>query len=120
MRRRKKTTTTVQVLTHIKEKLQFAQAETQVLKHELATLDEQLTVERDRLTKAKHARDKARADNERRRQEQGFVNSTLLVRDYETRKLEMVKLRKQLQQLKDTHAQLVAATGGGGGRGRRR
>merc|ERR1712070_749746 len=40
---RKKTTTTVQVLTHIKEKLQFVQAENQVLQKELETLDDQMT-----------------------------------------------------------------------------
>jgi len=40
---RKKTTTTVQVLTHLKEKLQFVQAENQVLKHDLADLEIELT-----------------------------------------------------------------------------
>ena len=40
---RKKTTTTVQVLTHIKEKLQFVQARAGVLKMDLANLEEQVT-----------------------------------------------------------------------------
>ena len=44
---RKKTTTTVQVLTHLKEKLQFVQAENQVLKHDLADLEIELTNKRD-------------------------------------------------------------------------
>merc|ERR1711896_18404 len=60
---RKKTTTTVQVLTHIKEKLQFVQVENQSLKRELAKLDTELTKERDALTKAKRERDQLRADN---------------------------------------------------------
>ncbi|KDO23736.1 hypothetical protein SPRG_10514 [Saprolegnia parasitica CBS 223.65] len=50
---RKKTTTTVQVLTHIKEKLQFVLVENQALKHDLSELDEELTQSRDVLTKHK-------------------------------------------------------------------
>merc|ERR1712072_1156163 len=40
---RKKTTTTVQVLTHIKEKLQFVKGENEVYKSELAALDTEMT-----------------------------------------------------------------------------
>ena len=36
-----------QVLTHLKEKLQFVQAENQVLKHDLADLEIELTNKRD-------------------------------------------------------------------------
>ena len=51
---RKKTTTTVQVLTHLKEKLQFVQAENQVLKHDLADLEIELTNKRDVRTPTQH------------------------------------------------------------------
>merc|ERR1711988_2058338 len=54
---RKKTTTTVQVLTHLKEKLQFVQAENQILKHDLADLEIELTNKRDVPTQTKHERD---------------------------------------------------------------
>merc|ERR1712072_1020542 len=64
---RKKTTTTVQVLTHLKEKLQFVQAENQVLKHDLADLEIELTNKRDVLTRIKHERDALRAENTGRR-----------------------------------------------------
>ena len=47
---RKKTTTTVQVLTHLKEKLQFVHAENQVRKHELSDFEVELTSKRDVLT----------------------------------------------------------------------
>merc|ERR1712072_1421979 len=60
---RKKTTTTVQVLTHLKEKLQFVQAENQVRKHELSDFEVELTSKRDMLTQVKHERDDLRADN---------------------------------------------------------
>merc|ERR1740130_2172557 len=62
---RKKTTTTVQVLTHIKEKLQIVQAENQVLQKELAALDAKMSKERESLTQLKHERDSLRLENER-------------------------------------------------------
>ena len=43
-----------QVLTHLKEKLQFVQAENQVLKHDLADLEIELTNKRDVRTPTQH------------------------------------------------------------------
>jgi chromosome segregation ATPase len=98
---RKKTTTTVQVLTHIKEKLQFVQGENGQLKHELSGLDVELTEERDGLTKSKRERDRLRKDNSKLKQRQGFVDSDLLVQDFEQRKIDMEALSSRLQELKD-------------------
>jgi hypothetical protein len=104
---RKKTTTTVQVLTHIKEKLQFVQVENQSLKRELAKLDTELTKERDALTKAKRERDSLRGDNSNLKQKQGFVNSDLLVQDFEQRKVDMTQMHTRLIELKDRHESLT-------------
>ncbi len=60
---RKKTTSTVQVLTHLKEKLQFIQAENQVLKAELTGLEADLGHHRDAVTKVKFQRDQLRQEN---------------------------------------------------------
>jgi histone deacetylase 6 len=49
----KKTTTTVQVLTHIKEKLSFVMQENKVLDGELGGLETSVSNLRDRLTKNK-------------------------------------------------------------------
>jgi chromosome segregation ATPase len=98
---RKKTTTTVQVLTHIKEKLQFVKGENGQLKHELSGLDVELTEERDGLTKSKRERDRLRKDNSKLKQRQGFVDSDLLVQDFEQRKIDMEALSSRLQELKD-------------------
>ena len=82
---RKKTTTTVQVLTHIKEKLQFVQQENLVLQKEMGTLDVSVTVLRDRMTKAKKSRDSLRSENALLKQKQGFIGSDFLVQDFEER-----------------------------------
>ncbi|CAN0075508.1 unnamed protein product, partial [Ectocarpus sp. 13 AM-2016] len=54
---RKKNTTTVQILTHTKEKLQFVAAENSVTSHQLSILEDDLNQERDHLTRAKKDRD---------------------------------------------------------------
>merc|ERR1712072_611526 len=87
---RKKTTTTVQVLTHLKEKLQFVQAENQVLKHDLADLEIELTNKRDVLTQFKRERDGLRAGNTAARQQRGLVSSEDLLLDFEKRRQNIV------------------------------
>lgn len=144
---RKKTTTTVQVLTHIKEKLQFVQARAGVLKMDLANLEEQVTqqvrahgvwggggtcqrvvatrltppcvlaclpaclpAQRDSLNRAKRQRDTLRGNNDRLQQQQGFVNSDMLVLDFERRKNQMAVLREEAEELQRQHAFLTAQT----------
>merc|ERR1711988_456395 len=70
---RKKITSTVQVLTHLKEKLQFVQAENHVLKGQLKNVEEDAAKKRDRLTRTKQSRDHLRIDNHRLRQNCGLL-----------------------------------------------
>lgn len=94
---RKKTTETVQVLTHIKEKLAFVQVESQSLKHELATAEDLVTQRRDKLTRTKTHRDHVRVEYGQKRRAQGFANSNLLVADFEQRKDDIVELERKLE-----------------------
>ncbi|ETV96738.1 hypothetical protein H310_10054 [Aphanomyces invadans] len=107
---RKKTTTTVQVLTHIKEKLQFVLVENQNLKKELAELDEDLTKNRDTLTKKKKERDGVRLTQQKMKHQQGFGNSQLLMQDYEKRKIDIEDYQGRLAQLKQRLAYLTKKT----------
>mmetsp|Transcript_53665 Transcript_53665/g.117027 ORF Transcript_53665/g.117027 Transcript_53665/m.117027 type:complete len:543 (-) Transcript_53665:426-2054(-) len=104
---RKKTTTTVQVLTHLKEKLQFVQAENQILKHNLADLEIELTSKRDILTQAKHERDALRADNTERKQHRGLVSSEDLLVDFEKRRLAIIAKAEEVAALQQKHKALV-------------
>merc|ERR1712183_825147 len=54
---RKKTIVTVQKITHMREKVQFVQQEYEVLKRELAQLDQDLAAQRELVAKTKHERD---------------------------------------------------------------
>ncbi len=84
---RKKTTSTVQVLTHIKEKLYFVEEQNQDLEAQLKELDNTVTNVRERVTKSKQAREALRAENVLLKQKQGFIGSDLLVSDFEGRKV---------------------------------
>ena len=106
---RKKTTTTVQVLTHIKEKLQFEKAQNEVLKKELATLDTELTAERDQLSKSKRIREKMRSEGVALQGEQGFVSNDSLVQDFERRKLALREKSAKVVQLRQKYQALMSS-----------
>ena len=83
---RKKTTTTVQVLTHLKEKLQFVQKKNNILESELGDLDMQLSSKRDKLQREKQSREKARDDIMKLREKSGLVTDPVLLQDVEKQK----------------------------------
>ena len=103
-------TTTVQVLTHLKEKLQFVQAENQVRKHELSDFEVELTSKRDMLTQVKHDRDALRGSNAGARQQRGLVSSEELLIDYEKRRLDIIAKKEQAVQLQQRYDQLIKGT----------
>ena len=98
----------LQVLTHLKEKLQFVQAENQVLKHDLADLETELTNKRDVLTQIKHERDSLRAENLARKQQRGLVSSEDLLLDFEMRRRAIIEKREEVEKLKEQHRLLVS------------
>jgi hypothetical protein len=107
---RKKTTTTVQVLTHLKEKLQFVQAENHVRKHELSDFEVELTSKRDVLTQVKHERDALRGENAARRQQRGLVSSEELLIDFEKRRLDLIAKRERATALQQRFEQVSEQT----------
>lgn len=104
---RKKTNTTVQVLTHIKEKLHFVRQENAVLQRKRDLVDNDVLALRDKLSKVKKHRDNLRADNAKLKQKQGFVGSDLLVQDFESQRGLMNDKQMRLDYLMQRHAQLT-------------
>lgn len=100
---RKKTTTTVQVLTHVKEKLQFVASEANRLKQELSGVEEEVTQQRDLLAKRKHKREEIRQDIDQKRSQQSFAHSDLLAKDFEYRKQKIDEYSSRLDNLKERH-----------------
>lgn len=103
---RKKTIVTVQIITHMREKVQFVQKEYQVLKEELAQLDQDLGAQRDLVTKTKHERDEHRQEYASLKQQTGIMNSEHLTKDFKERADRIKELKEQITQLKKRHNQM--------------
>merc|ERR1711972_264858 len=104
---RKKTVTTVQIITHMREKVQFVQQDYQSLKSELAQLDQDLAAQRDLVAKTKHERDEHREDSGKLRQQTSIMNSEYLTRDFESRAEHIKQLKDEISQLKRRHSQMT-------------
>ena len=97
---------TVQVLTHIKEKLQFVQTEVKSSKAVLSELDVTLNDERDKLTTLKRELLNLSKVNETLKAEQGFANNKRLVRDFQVRARNLRVMRSRLAELQNEHRSL--------------
>ena len=94
---RRKTTSTVQVLTHQKEKLQFVEKESEVLARGLERLEEGLAGRRDALQRAKRRRDALRADNASLRARNGKVSAPALLDDMDAQSAKRDELLSALK-----------------------
>ncbi len=68
--------------------------------------DANTTALRDDVTRCKHARDSLRTANAKLKQRQGFIDSDLLVSDFESRKGDIVELRARVQGLRARYQEL--------------
>ncbi|XP_062372560.1 coiled-coil domain-containing protein 96-like [Sardina pilchardus] len=109
---RKKITSTVQVLTHVKEKLQFVQVENQARRVQLADVEALVARKRDALTRTKQARDGLRMDNLKLRQRCGLLGNQTLLRDFEEKVDSSEALEQRLEMLKRRHAELILKCAG--------
>jgi len=103
---RKKINSTVQVLTHLKEKLQHVQGENGEQRSSLRDIEVTVAHKRDQLTRLKQARDSLRFDNNKLKHKAGLLGNKPLLRDFEERKDESEELRDRLTNLKEHHMEL--------------
>lgn len=80
---KKKISSTVQIMTHVKEKLQAVQYDNAKQRQRLGIADAELTFNRDQLTRLKQARDHLRAENSRLRRSCGLLGKSALLFNYE-------------------------------------
>jgi histone deacetylase 6 len=98
----KKTTKTVQVLTHMKEKLQFVSAKRELLRQNMSELESAVAAARDRLNGLKAGRDsrKRRSKDKGSSDSDGDMIPRSLMQDYESRAKKIVKLKRKVEKLK--------------------
>ncbi|XP_042711435.2 coiled-coil domain-containing protein 96 [Chrysemys picta bellii] len=104
---RKKITNTVQVLTQLKEKLQFVEAQNQDQRAQLMETETLVAQKREILTKTKQARDSLREHNLKLQQKCGLLGSEALLRDFENKVDAAEVLSQRLEMLKRHHAGLT-------------
>merc|ERR1712194_6687 len=102
---RKKTVVTVQIITHMREKVEFVKQDYQALQEELAQLDQDLAAQRDLVTKTKHERDEHRTEYSKLKQQAGIMNSEHLTKDFEQRAEHNKQLKQDIDNLKNRQAQ---------------
>ncbi|XP_028851956.1 cilia- and flagella-associated protein 184 [Denticeps clupeoides] len=103
----KKIASKVQVLTHVREKLQFVRMENQIGRTELAEVEAALAQKREMLMLTKQARDRLRMDNLKLRQRCGLLGNKMLLRDFEEKVDENRQMEERLEMLKRRHAELT-------------
>lgn len=107
---RSKMTTTVQVLTHVREKLQFVQAEADALHAKAAAVEAEVAAQRAALAGSKRQRENQRSLIDRRKTARGFAHSDRLAIDFETRKTEATAMKQELEDLKRRYAAMQRRT----------
>lgn len=104
---RKKATTTIHVLTHVKEKLEFVKTENTQLQKQVALLEEELSSLRDKLAQTKRERDFFANDNIKIREKMPMIGAEDLLLDYEVRKKEIENCRIEVVELTNRHHELM-------------
>eukprot|EP00003_Mantamonas_plastica_P027397 TRINITY_DN5875_c0_g1_i1.p1 TRINITY_DN5875_c0_g1~~TRINITY_DN5875_c0_g1_i1.p1 ORF type:complete len:500 (-),score=230.96 TRINITY_DN5875_c0_g1_i1:600-2099(-) len=104
----RKITSNVQVITHVKEKLQFVSTQNEELRAIKAQLDSEVKQHRKTLNRIKKERDSLRSQNQKIKQQSGLVGAEDLLEDYESRKGQIEDLKDKLAALKSRHNDLTA------------
>ncbi|XP_048798820.1 coiled-coil domain-containing protein 96 [Lagopus muta] len=104
---KKKVANAERILGHVREKLQFVEAENRGRKAELRDVMSILLQKRDALSKSKQVRDRLRARNVKLQQQRGLLGEEMLLRDFEEKVNAVELLQQQLQVLKRHHAELI-------------
>ena len=105
LKRKKKTT--VEILTHIREKNKFIEQANDGIRNELAGTEREIVDNRNRLTQCKHERDESKETNVDLKSQRGFATSDLLIMDFEQRKAIIENLNLTLKDLQDRQLALT-------------
>eukprot|EP00798_Chlamydomonas_sp_ICE-L_P012314 gene12314-15480_t len=103
---RKKTTTTVQILTHVREKLQFLEKENTSLAVNLSDLNDVLSEQRDKLGKVKAQRDGLRLKGRKIKEGSTFITNVALLNDIDGQKEKRDNTHSVIEDLKQEYSNL--------------
>lgn len=104
---RKKITTTVVILSHTREKLQYVLEQNRLETKKLRDLNEDLNNEKTELSKQKKLRESLWKENQKLKQKTGIVNKKSLKTDYDKRADEITNLGARIEALQEYHSDLT-------------
>ncbi|XP_051899182.1 coiled-coil domain-containing protein 96 [Pristis pectinata] len=104
---KKKIAATIEVLTHIREKLEYVEKENAEKKTQLREVEAAVAQKREILTKTKQARDRVRTANLELKEKCGLLCNKLLLRDLEDNVDANERLQHKLEELKRRHTDLT-------------
>ncbi|XP_078286755.1 cilia- and flagella-associated protein 184-like [Rhinoraja longicauda] len=104
---KKKIASTIEVLTHIKEKLEYVEKENEEKKTRLREVEAVVAQKREISTKTKQARDRVRTANLELKEKCGLLCNKLLLRDLEDNVDANESLQQKLEELKRRHTDLT-------------
>ena len=104
---KKKATTTIHILTHVKEKLEFVKGQNATLLREVDSQESSLTQVRDALASSKKERDFFATENTRMREKMPLIGANNLLLDYELRKKSIENLQLEVVSLTNEHHELM-------------
>ncbi|XP_022608016.1 coiled-coil domain-containing protein 96 [Seriola dumerili] len=106
-----KISSSLEVLSNIKEKLFWNQMEVQSKREQLAQVEAMVARKRDLLTRTKQARNNLQRDNLRLKECQGLLGNRVLLRDFENTVDASDHLEEQLENLKCRRAEIAFSCG---------
>ncbi|GMH35723.1 hypothetical protein BSKO_03591 [Bryopsis sp. KO-2023] len=106
MKLRRKTTTTVQILTHIKEKLQFVDRENEKMEQRQKELELAMVDKREILQQVKSTRDKLRTRSQDLKEKSTYITAMPLLEDLEVQKEHKELLIHDIEELKAKYAKV--------------
>jgi hypothetical protein len=104
---RNKITTTVVILSHTREKLQFVVEKNRDENQDRRKYEDQLKALKDQLSKQKKKRETLWKENQKLKQQTGIFNNQSLKMDYQNREAEISVLETGIITLKNKHARLT-------------
>ncbi len=104
---KRKKTSTVQVLTHVREKIKFIENTNDGLRSILSDTEREIVGFRNNLTDYKHERETLKETNVDLKGQRGFATSDLLIMDFEQRKSVMQNLHATLRDLQERQTLLT-------------
>ncbi|XP_035531069.1 coiled-coil domain-containing protein 96 [Morone saxatilis] len=111
LKMQKKISSSLELLSNIKEKLFWSQMEVQAKREQLAEVEATVAKKRDLLSRTKQARNSLQRDNLRLKECRGLLGNRVLLRDFEDTVDASNQLEEQLENLKGRQAEIVFSCG---------